>query len=265
MAGLVIVLSVLATFWCFSRLATASVYPTKPTATTIYQAGAPAEVRWTEDNKKPLLNLTGVMQIDLYEGNSVSCSPADKSVGKNYAANLISRYYPSKKIIHDCIRHIWQPLQRTWIRSRCPRRSTSQHRSFRRITTRCELCLVFYVLLLRTTVLNSTLHFVTTEPRQTIYTADFGIIPNAFSRSSSAIYSPSSTAVTVTDTVTSRIISTETPQPTASQKGSAGLGLSWALGGHSTPGGQFAIDADKMKFRMTFIVWPALVGLSMAL
>ena len=97
MAGPIFVLRVLATFWCFSRLATASVYPTKPTATTIYQAGAPAEVRWTEDNKKPLLNLTGVMQIDLYEGNSVSCSPADKSVGKNYAANLISRYYPSKK------------------------------------------------------------------------------------------------------------------------------------------------------------------------
>ncbi len=115
-------------------------------------------------------------------------------------------------------------------------------------------------------VLSSTLHFVTTDPRQTIYTADFGIIANAFSRSSSAIYSPSSTAVTVTDTVTSRIISTETPQPTASQKGSAGLGLSWALGGRSTtPGGQFAIDADKMKFRMAFIVWPALVGLSMAL
>ena len=96
MAGPIFVLRVLATFWCFSRLATASVYPTKPTATTIYQAGAPAEVRWTEDNKKPLLNLTGVMQIDLYEGNSVSSTPADKSIGKNYASNLTSCYYPSK-------------------------------------------------------------------------------------------------------------------------------------------------------------------------
>lgn len=55
------------------------------------------------------------------------------------------------------------------------------------------------------------------------------------------------------------------PQPSASQKGGAGLGLSWALGGRNIPGGQFAIDADRMKFRMTFIVWPALVGLSMAL
>ncbi len=96
MAGLFFVLRVLVTFWCLSRLAAASVYPTKPTAITIYQAGAPAEVRWIEDNKKPLLNSTGVMQIDLYEGNSVSCAPADKSIVKNYASNRTSCYYPSK-------------------------------------------------------------------------------------------------------------------------------------------------------------------------
>ncbi len=152
MAGLFFVLRVLATFWCLSRLAAASVYPTKPTAITIYQAGAPAEVRWIEDNKKPLLNSTGVMQIDLYEGNSVSCAPADKSIVKNYASNWTFLLL-SLKNLHGRVRHIWQPSQRTWTRSRCPRRSTSQHRSFQKIITRCELCLVFYVLRLRTAFL----------------------------------------------------------------------------------------------------------------
>ncbi|KJA16140.1 hypothetical protein HYPSUDRAFT_47678 [Hypholoma sublateritium FD-334 SS-4] len=211
MAGLVIVLSVLATFWCFSRPAAAAVYPTKPTATTIYQAGAPAEVLWIEDSKRPFLNITGLMQIDLYEGNSTYLATLAENVDPQSLSTTL--YIPTSVI---------------------PR----NYHSF-------------------------TLHFVTAEPHQIIYTADFGIIPNAFSRSSSAIYSPSSQVVTVTSTITS--VSTEMPQPSVSQKGGAGLGLRWALGGRNKPGGQLAIDADKMKFRVTFIVWPALVGLSMAL
>lgn len=149
MTGLVFVLCVLATFWCFSRPAAASVYPTKPTQTTIYQAGAPAEVLWIEDNRRPFLNLTGLMQIDLYEGNSVSSSPWTNINWLDRASNFSSCHYPSKHL-HDRLRHIWQLLQRTWIHSRCRRRSTSRHRLFRRITTRCKFFPMLYISPLRT-------------------------------------------------------------------------------------------------------------------
>ena len=50
----------------------ASLYPTKPVASTIYIAGQAAEVSWVEDWKTPLLNATAGVRIDLYAGNNVS-------------------------------------------------------------------------------------------------------------------------------------------------------------------------------------------------
>jgi hypothetical protein len=67
---------VLATFLFSDLLAghgvLASLYPTKPVASTIYIAGQAAEVSWTEDLKTPLLNATAGLRIDLYAGNNVS-------------------------------------------------------------------------------------------------------------------------------------------------------------------------------------------------
>lgn len=67
----ILVLLVLATLSCFFLPAAASLYPTKPISTTIYQAGLPAQVLWIEDGDYPHLNRTGEVRIDLYEGNSV--------------------------------------------------------------------------------------------------------------------------------------------------------------------------------------------------
>jgi len=67
---------VLATLLCLDLLAglgvLASLYPTKPVASTIYIAGQAAEVSWTEDWRTPLLNATAGVRIDLYAGNNVS-------------------------------------------------------------------------------------------------------------------------------------------------------------------------------------------------
>jgi len=67
---------VLATFLCSDLLAglgvLASLYPTKPVASTIYVAGQAAQVSWAEDWKTPLLNATAGVRIDLYAGNNVS-------------------------------------------------------------------------------------------------------------------------------------------------------------------------------------------------
>lgn len=67
---------VLATVLCSDLLpglgVLASLYPTKPVASTIYIAGQAADVSWTEDGKTPLLNATAGVRIDLYAGNNVS-------------------------------------------------------------------------------------------------------------------------------------------------------------------------------------------------
>lgn len=57
-----------------------SLYPIKPVSSTIYEAGLPAEVRWMEDGKSPLLNLTGKLKIALYAGRSVSMFPTTKDL-----------------------------------------------------------------------------------------------------------------------------------------------------------------------------------------
>jgi len=69
----------------------------------------------------------------------------------------------------------------------------------------------------------------------------------------------------VTTTIISRIAGTFSfPSPTASatrKHGSAGVGKSGGLRGKDPTGW----DIEKIKFRIVFIVWPVLVGLSMAI
>jgi hypothetical protein len=69
----------------------------------------------------------------------------------------------------------------------------------------------------------------------------------------------------VTTTILSRVAGTFSfPSPTApatQQHGSAGSGKSGGLRGIGPTGW----DIEKIKFRIVFIVWPALVGLSMAI
>jgi hypothetical protein len=72
MTGPFYLFSVLATLWLHVWTVAGSLYPIKPVSSTIYEAGLPAEVKWMEDGKSPLLNLTGNLKIDLYAGRSVS-------------------------------------------------------------------------------------------------------------------------------------------------------------------------------------------------
>ncbi|KAF8958423.1 hypothetical protein BDZ97DRAFT_2078618 [Flammula alnicola] len=203
---------VLATLVLHALPALASLYPTKPIASTVFTAGMPAEVRWMEDGKRPLLNATGDVEIDLYAGNNTYLAKIGKGINPLSLSTTV--FIPPKVIPANY--HLY------------------------------------------------TLHFITTEPPQTIYTADFSIIPDSFSASSSSV-SPPSSVTTVTSTAFSRVIGMQTPQPSSTQKANAGLGMSWGFGGRTDRGGSFGMDVEKMKFRLVFIVWPALVGLSMAL
>ncbi|KIM38552.1 hypothetical protein M413DRAFT_243385 [Hebeloma cylindrosporum] len=212
---------VLATFLGSDLLAglgaLASLYPTKPVASTIYIAGQAAEVSWMDDGKVPLLNATAGIRIDLYAGNNTFLATCAKDVNAMDLSRTI--FIPS-----------FIPAN-------------------------------FHVY---------TLRFIATYPPQIIYTADFTIIPSPLAPESSPKRRPSASSssvpATVTKTILSRIAGTFSfPSPTApatQQHGSAGLGKTGALRGKGPSAGW---DIERIKFRIVFIVWPALVGLSMAL
>jgi hypothetical protein len=81
MASLVLLLIILN--WFSGALGT--LYPIKPVSGTVFSAGMPAQVKWMEDNKKPFLNSTGTLQIDLYAGKNVR--------GGDFCFKLIRRSY----------------------------------------------------------------------------------------------------------------------------------------------------------------------------
>ncbi|KAF9481788.1 hypothetical protein BDN70DRAFT_875921 [Pholiota conissans] len=72
---------------------------------------------------------------------------------------------------------------------------------------------------------------------------------------------------TVTSTIPSRIVGTSTSESIATPTNSASVGISWTWDFHTTaePKGPYAVNAEKMRFCLMFVVWPALVGLSMSL
>lgn len=147
--------------------------------------------------------------------------------------------------------------QSTYLRSSQPTSTSSSSQSY--------LCVSFPLNLQH----DSTLRFIATYPPLVIYTADFTIIPSPLSPAPSptrrSSLSSSTIPATVTRTVLSRIPATfsfPTPTaPTTQKQGNAGSGKSGGLRGKGPTGW----DIEKMKFRIVFIVWPALVGLSMAI
>ena len=64
----------------------AALYPNRPVANTVYEAGKEATVSWIDDGSRPHLNELPKLQLDLYGPNDVrlshlqedSPSPADK-------------------------------------------------------------------------------------------------------------------------------------------------------------------------------------------
>lgn len=131
----------------------------------------------------------------------------------------------------------------------------------------------------------STIRFVFKKPPMIVYTADFLIISSGQCSSSESVMScqhmsdyaamlSSSTVTSMSTTSssaisrisgTSNVLPSSTVVADALGQGDAGMGLhsgSKSKGAASTNG---RVDLEKFKFRMIFIVWPALVGVSMAL
>ncbi|KAF9560822.1 hypothetical protein CPC08DRAFT_818047 [Agrocybe pediades] len=111
------------------------------------------------------------------------------------------------------------------------------------------------------------LRFVIPKPPTIIYTANFNLIPNYISKPAVTSQQGSlsvarQAVVTVTSTLSSRISGSQGTIIEPSRTVSVSAGAFWTPGKHRYKLG--AMDMEKMKFRLLFIVWPSLVGLSMA-
>lgn len=119
----------------------------------------------------------------------------------------------------------------------------------------------------------SVLRFV--SGKRTAYTADFVISPNSVNGSpvvGSAPGNPAATFVLPNTTIISQLAPTktmDTPQTVYPNPLKPGQDVASGGKGHyhnsASSLGSTRVDLEKLKFRLVFIVWPALIGISMAL
>ena len=62
----------LAVLMCVGDLANAGLYPTRPVAKTIFEAGNVETVKWKDSDEKPSLEDTPRLRMDLYVNDDVS-------------------------------------------------------------------------------------------------------------------------------------------------------------------------------------------------
>ncbi|KAG1730719.1 hypothetical protein EDD22DRAFT_973951 [Suillus occidentalis] len=209
-------------------LVSASLYPVQPIQNTVYYAGQTALTRWIDDGTYPLLTDMGGITIQLY-GNS-----------DTYLATLATNVSPGAK-----------SYQLNIPRSLIPDAS------------------------------NFTLRYITNTPyNMIIYSADFKIIPipgdtlptNASSLTSSSsenlFFQATNTPSLSAPAPTPSGSGTPTPSPTNNavpplRPGDVGNINQPSSNSRNAAAGR--IDIEKLKFRVVFILWPALLGVTMAL
>ncbi|KAG2753737.1 hypothetical protein P692DRAFT_20721588 [Suillus brevipes Sb2] len=207
-------------------LVSASLYPVQPIQNTVYYAGQTALTRWIEDGTYPLLTNMGGVTIQLY-GNS-----------DTYIATLATNVSPGAK-----------SYQLNIPRSLLPNAS------------------------------NFTLRYITNTPyNMIIYSADFKIMPvtgDTLSTNASSVTSSTSENLFFQATTTPSLSapapsgsgpSTQSPTNNAVPPLRPGdVGNINQPSSNSRNGAAGRIDIEKLKFRVVFILWPALLGVTMAL
>ncbi|KDQ53972.1 hypothetical protein JAAARDRAFT_197072 [Jaapia argillacea MUCL 33604] len=223
----------------------ASLYPTRPTSTTSYTAGHNASIAWTDSSSPPHLSeINGTMKIELYAGDNVFLS-----------------------VLKDGL----DPLEMG--------------------------CEVYIPGKLGTGYSNYTMRFITTQPPQTIYTSYFTIAnastPNRTTAATSTIQTqtamqplvltitippsnPStfvdpatyidaaSPSQSIPDSLSQQSVTTFYPPAYTTYPGSNNQITSSAFSSNGKLGPR-GWDFEKLKFRVVFILWPALIGITMAL
>ncbi|KAG0702625.1 hypothetical protein DFH29DRAFT_490849 [Suillus ampliporus] len=211
-------------------LVSASLYPIQPVQNTVYYAGESAVTRWIDDGTFPLLSDMGGISIQLY------CD------SDTYIATLATNVSPGAK----------------YCQLEIPRMGVRDSSNF-------------------------TLRYITGTPyNTTIYSADFSIVvPGDSLPSGSSKGSGSSSGSTSGDlffqatsygplpsSAESGGSSSPSPSPTSIvipplRPGDVGNINQPSGNSRNSAGGR--IDIEKLKFRLVFILWPALLGVTMAL
>ncbi|TFY83278.1 hypothetical protein EWM64_g717 [Hericium alpestre] len=232
-----ICLGILAMLAVGSDLVNAAVYPTQPVKNTVYEAGRSVTVKWKDDGKELLIWEMPNMRIDLYDGED------------NLLDTVATDVDPASL------------SQEIWISPSLGNNGSDY-----------------------------SLHFVSDHPKIVVYTARFTIIgmagPDAGddSSSSSSDAEPLSVDVVIPGTYKTAPLFTLVYPSTTFISSQAAIATPTTVSapplpshdsnekqsGPSENGEQRnaavgRMDMEKIKFRLVFILWPALMGITMAM
>ncbi|KAI0795003.1 hypothetical protein C8Q75DRAFT_748511 [Abortiporus biennis] len=208
-----------------------ALYPTRPVASTVWSAGHSQSVTWLNDKHKPSIRDMGYLDIKLYAEDT-------------YVATLAKSVDPRDRYTEVFISPDW-----------------SHNGSDYHIRFTCQ------------------------KPRLTIYTADFTVTnmasvsqtehtqqqklaaspaPNGPSSTKNQ-YAPLTLGLPNSTYTTPSAQPSNTVSPIADQQQDSGDSSDGIpnQSGSSIAGRR--VDMEKIKFRLVFILWPALIGISMAL
>ncbi|PCH37198.1 hypothetical protein WOLCODRAFT_167375 [Wolfiporia cocos MD-104 SS10] len=226
--------------------AAAGLYGTRPVASTVLSAGRFSTVTWINDNSRPSLSEMGPVRIDLYVG------------GDTLVATLAENVEPTRRHHSVWISPTWGP------------NGSDYHMRF--------ICedppLVIYTADFTITAMDDTPPWQGEAKAlaQTASTTSSGSSYASFPAASTLPFSLGSmnfsTAQSVMPTTMSKIstsvasassssstIEPDNPYMNKAKTGASG-GLLWK---------RTAVDLERVKFRLVFILWPALIGMTMAL
>ncbi|KAF8223251.1 hypothetical protein L208DRAFT_1445536 [Tricholoma matsutake] len=222
----------------------ASVYPTQPIADTVYASGQLAQVKWRDDGRAPRLKNMGFMSIDLY----VSSEGSTNNI-KNYVASLAKDVAPIARS-HTVI--IPQTL---------PTNASLFNLHFKPSSPHSHLYSQSHQ--------RTSLHPHAHKP-ETIYSADFQIV----TLTQTADSDPNTDPFPVLSLLHPQSQSTPTP---SSEPTSATIVHADPLWDDTDEdqkntqaqaplhnGNRRRERMEKAKLRILFMLWPALVGVSMA-
>ncbi|KZT02851.1 uncharacterized protein LAESUDRAFT_762503 [Laetiporus sulphureus 93-53] len=227
----------------------AGLYGTRPIANTVLSAGRLSTVTWINDNTKPSLTEMGPVRIDLYYQD-------------NYVATVADNVDPLS-------RH-----QKVWISPTWGPNGSDYHMRF--------ICedppLTIYTADFTITAMDDTSPYggsehdaevssssYATKTSASVYTATFSLGPLSISttfessstgQSSTSPSLTSSSINTPVSTSTSPVMTqTENPYMDKAKTGASGSSI-WR---------KTTVDLERIKFRLVFILWPVLIGVTMAL
>ncbi|CCM01780.1 uncharacterized protein FIBRA_03847 [Fibroporia radiculosa] len=217
-----------------------SVYPTRPIAKTVMGAGRLSSVTWINDKTWPSLSEMGPMKIDLYLEDDT------------FVATLAKNVDPTRR------------SQKIWISPTWGPNGSEYHMRFI-----CETPpLTVYTADFTITAMDDTSPFQGAE--KAVISSTVGGAEAAMSTSSAIAPYPSSPSTMTTSSTVSSTTQTSSPTSTTSsptgtqthnpymnkaKTGASGGGL-WT---------RTTVDLERVKFRLVFILWPMMIGITMAI